>query len=196
MASALKRAVTLVELLVVLAIIGALLALLFPAVQGARHQARLGVCKNHIRQIDIAVRSCWSAQQKPPDPLSDWPVAILPWIEEQPLADRMKSTPRDVWSPEAWPLLLRCPFQPEEAGDQRHYAWIVTSPPKPGDDWPFPTFRDTERIDPAAPARPWFDGAVLLVNEARLINDNGRGPHPGGTVHEARNGGETSIVAP
>jgi prepilin-type N-terminal cleavage/methylation domain-containing protein/prepilin-type processing-associated H-X9-DG protein len=57
------RGMTLVELLVVVAIIGVLVALLLPAVQAARSSARAASCKNNLRQIGIAVQQFCNARK-------------------------------------------------------------------------------------------------------------------------------------
>jgi len=90
------RGFTLIEVLIVVAIIGVLVALLLPAVQAAREAARRSQCINNLRQIGIALHEHHGARGKFPAGLVDrrtganpasrqlaWSVYLLPYLEEQ-----------------------------------------------------------------------------------------------------------------
>jgi prepilin-type N-terminal cleavage/methylation domain-containing protein/prepilin-type processing-associated H-X9-DG protein len=93
-----KAGFTLVELLVVIAIIGILVGLLLPAVQAAREAARRMQCQNNLKQFGLALQGFHDAYLNFPPGMTDddtdnlgWGTYILPFIEQQPLYDRINN---------------------------------------------------------------------------------------------------------
>jgi len=91
-------AFTLVELLVVVAIIGVLVALLLPAIQAAREASRRTQCANNLKQIDLGLQHYHDTYLKfpagyyqGPSPNSQnestWVTHLLPYIEQKALFD-------------------------------------------------------------------------------------------------------------
>ncbi len=80
-------AFTLIEMLVVLAIVAVLIGLILPAVQKVRETASRMRCANHLRQIGTAIHNFHDAHQAfPPDRIRNewatWAVHILPYLEQ------------------------------------------------------------------------------------------------------------------
>lgn len=96
-----RLAFTLVELLVVVAIIGVMIALLLPAVQAARESARRAQCHNNLKQIGLALhgyhgtfamfpRGGWGATSTG----LSWSACALPYLEQTQLFERIdRQTP-------------------------------------------------------------------------------------------------------
>jgi prepilin-type N-terminal cleavage/methylation domain-containing protein len=178
-----RGAVTLVELMVVLSIIGVLLALLLPAVHAARERARETVCKNNVYQLSLAIANFTHAYKRLPGPhkpnlVGGWSIEILPFLEQKNLADRIaigtKISEAESFLLEP-PRLFRCPSRgtnwsssPEEMSPA-HYALVPLSRRES-----YMLFETSTRFEVA-----WASGPELSYQSA----SQSVGPHHGGLYY-------------
>lgn len=88
---------TLVEFLVVVAIIGVLLGLLLPAVQRVREAAARSCCQNHLKQLGLALHNYHADNECFPPAYEaaglnsgpGWGTFLLPYIEQGPLGQQV-----------------------------------------------------------------------------------------------------------
>lgn len=136
---------TLVELLVVVAIIGVLVGLLLPAVQAAREAARRTSCSNNLAQLslalhhhDFSIDKLPSGVINPDGPIRSeaigqhisWTLQIMPFIEQSNVYEHF-DWKESVYAPENAAVraieisTLQCPSNPYDGSDQvpqSHYA--------------------------------------------------------------------------
>jgi len=130
---------TLVEMLVVIAIIGTLMALLIPAVQAARESARRAQCSNNQKQLALAVIAYGEAQKKypgfaqyvgPPGKkvVASWAAMTFPFIERNELWDLYdKGTDGLVGNTQVEEMLVdnvTCPSSPPMITDEPPLAYV------------------------------------------------------------------------
>jgi type II secretory pathway pseudopilin PulG len=177
-----RRAASLIELLVVLFIMGIMMSLLLPALNGARNAAQAKVCENNVRQIQMALSRAMGTKEKFPAP-GQWTFEVLPYMEQVPLYQMMKQN-REPNPKFPRPPLFRCPMQDEVASrvvgvEASHYVLVVdrleNGEVEQGwdiQDVPLP-------FDDTVPA-PWYAGPEIRYEVQESYFAKRPGPHPPG----------------
>jgi prepilin-type processing-associated H-X9-DG protein/prepilin-type N-terminal cleavage/methylation domain-containing protein len=128
-----EAAFSLLELLVVMAIIGALFGLMIPAVQKAREAAARTTCQNNLRQIGLGLHQYQAAFRKFPPAMEtsrpyrfmSWQTRILPYVEQEQLwrqSDAAFTENPSFWTPPHAPIrstplsLYTCPSEGRTVG--------------------------------------------------------------------------------
>src|SRR5690242_3765996 len=76
---------TLVELLIVIAIIALMIAILFPSLNNARRQAKVVVCASNLHQLDFAFRMYVESNSGYLSPnTNNWPTPLRPYYDKPP----------------------------------------------------------------------------------------------------------------
>jgi prepilin-type processing-associated H-X9-DG protein/prepilin-type N-terminal cleavage/methylation domain-containing protein len=186
-----RQALTLVELLVVMAIMGTLVALLLPAVQQAREAARRTACQNCLRQIGTGLHgfhdlhgvfpaSGWTTAGpgNPAGRFVGWRAMILPHIEQSSLHELYDFNVhwwegRNLVAASEPVRLYQCASVPR----RQVVLSAVAKPPRPAMTFPRPLApTDYEAlmgvqpsVDPALYATPATNRAVLFRNSTTRI---------------------------
>lgn len=171
--SELRNGVSVVELCVVLAILAVFLGIFIPATQRVREAARETVCKNNIRQLNLALTGYVEVADLPPrnpaDLIGGWAIKILPLIEQQNLSNAInEGSPIADLDPEQFkrPRIMQCPTQngirPAAKGSIESAHYVLNGG----------SLRDA----PLAMELPWATSPDLSQVDL-FVND---GPHAGG----------------
>ncbi len=89
---------SLIELLVVMAVMAITMSLILVAIQRSREVARRAMCQSNLHQISVAMRTFVELRKRIPEPppmgeVGGWNVELLPFLEEQHLADQLLGNP-------------------------------------------------------------------------------------------------------
>lgn len=125
-------AFTLLELLVVIALIGVLASLLLPALAGAKARGKMAGCLNNLRQIGLATQLYADDHDSYPPAWTDatqrWMDLVKPYLDKKSgaylcPADRRREAV--LWDPE---IHLSYGINTFRFGDQAHCFWYGVKP--------------------------------------------------------------------
>jgi hypothetical protein len=183
-----RRAVSLLETIIVLFIIGLMMSLLFPAIQSARHRALAVQCQNNLNQLSLALLQSIGSTKRFPQ-VNHWTVDLLPWIEEKPLFDAMAhGIPKNASF--GRPKLMQCPNQAEDLStvtnvEMCHYVLVVDRP------IPIDPHRagwvivDRPVIGDKDPHDPWYLGPEINHAQEEAMFASRQGPHQSGLYYDS-----------
>lgn len=135
-----KKAFTLIEFLVVLAILAVLVAFFFPAQRTSREANRRTQCKNNLKQIVLALHNYHDTFQAFPPastvdangkPLHSWRTLILPYLDQVPLYKKIDLSKAwdDPANEEAYKTVLHAYRCPSTDGPQTHTTYLAVVTP-------------------------------------------------------------------
>jgi prepilin-type N-terminal cleavage/methylation domain-containing protein/prepilin-type processing-associated H-X9-DG protein len=136
-----RRAFTLIEMLVCIAIIAVLIALMLPAVQTTREGARRSACKNNLFQLGVALHSYHDGHRTyPPGYVSavgpggddlgpgwSWAAMLLPFVGDSKLSHlfsfgELSGAPANSTATHHRLALFLCPADPTNRGFTSNYV--------------------------------------------------------------------------
>jgi prepilin-type N-terminal cleavage/methylation domain-containing protein len=210
-ASTPSAGVSLIELLVVMAIIAVLVSLSLVAVQHSREAARRAQCQSNLHQLGVAMRTFVELKKRVPNPapmgeLGGWPIELMPFLEETHLGDQLLATPS--LSPGSFSPLVRerLPILSCPAG----FEGDSEIPGVPATHYAFQPPRERKRArelycylgDVAMdcrlswPAGPELQLTVMYHNRPEAFGEHLRtGPHSGGFNYIYVRSGAVSFIA-
>ncbi|MFL5243392.1 MAG: DUF1559 domain-containing protein [Gemmataceae bacterium] len=138
----LRRAFSVFELLVIIAVIAILIGMLVPAVQKVRETANRLTCQNNLKQITLAMHIINDTHNRIPGAIGDFPnegspgtyfFHILPYIEQDNLyknAALDSGNGFSVWQNETFSKTIKlycCPSDGSTGDRHLFHDWLATS---------------------------------------------------------------------